>query len=478
MDGTRLALNYNETLDWDSVPPAGAFTVKKTSQGGTEETVGLNGPPDIRAGVVLLTLANPVLSTDTDVKVSYAKPTGATDHKLQDKAGNEAAGFTDQAVGPDTTPPELVRGEIDGDTLIIHFSEALDEDALGGRFRVNLQMIDRSGNAPDYGECRNTRAGWNTFTTNPWEVFVNGNTAVVVGLRESDKWRAGVGRRLNNFNFTASAGSNTLRDLAGNPVHTPHYIQWLNLWRTDILTLDNVTRLPSPERATVVGNRLTLTFSAPLDRGSVPAANTFTVKVGGSPVSLAGANPVSVSGHRVTLTLAAAVASGDAVTVSYAKPDRGPVQNVICEDAPSFTDRSVLNFTGVSAVMDVAISSDPGDDDTYGSGDVIRVRLTFSEAVKVTGRPRLKIDLAPAAGGEKWMWYESGSGTASLTFARKVVQPAGGVKTSVSTAGIAVLANSLELNGGAIQYVSSGKPAYLSHSGLGHDVGHKVDWRR
>ena len=36
-----------------------------------------------------------------------------------------------------------------------------------------------------------------------------------------------------------------------------------------------------------------------------------------------------------------------------------------------------------------AITSDAGDDNTYGLGDVIRVRLTFSEAVTVTGAPRL-----------------------------------------------------------------------------------------
>lgn len=43
--------------------------------------------------------------------------------------------------------------------------------------------------------------------------------------------------------------------------------------------------------------------------------------VEGSQVNLAGASLVSVSGPDVTLTLASAVATGDAVTVSYAKPE-------------------------------------------------------------------------------------------------------------------------------------------------------------
>ena len=75
---------------------------------------------------------------------------------------------------------------------------------------------------------------------------------------------------------------------------------------------------------------LTLTFDAPLDRHWTPAS---------------GANPVS--GRQVTLRRAAAVAVGDNVTVSYAKPPRSWLRNVRCEYAPSFSGEPVLNFTGV-----------------------------------------------------------------------------------------------------------------------------------
>ena len=67
------------------------------------------GAPTITAGVVFLTLAAPVLGTDTEAKVSYAKPTAAADSRLRDRAGNEAESFTGQAVDPtDTTRPRLV----------------------------------------------------------------------------------------------------------------------------------------------------------------------------------------------------------------------------------------------------------------------------------------------------------------------------------------------------------------------------------
>lgn len=123
------------------------------------------------------------------------------------------------------------------------------------------------------------------------------------------------------------------------------------------------------------------------------------------------------------------------------------------------------------AATGVAVVSDPGDDDTYGLDDVIRIRLVFSEAVDVTGSPRLKIDMDPAHWGQKWAVYESGSGTTELTFAHTVVEP------NTSTQGIAVLADTLELNGGTIRSASSRTDADLAHEGLAHDPNHKVDWR-
>ena len=105
-------------------------------------------------------------------------------------------------------------------------------------------------------------------------------------------------------------------------------------------------------------------------------------------------------------------------------------------------------------------------------GDTIRVRVSFSEAVTVDtagGVPRLRIDMDPAAWGEKWAAYESGGGTANLTFAYAVVVP------NTSTRGIAVLADTLELNGGTIGSAATGTAAALGHARLAHDARHQVD---
>ena len=115
------------------------------------------------------------------------------------------------------------------------------------------------------------------------------------------------------------------------------------------------------------------------------------------------------------------------------------------------------------------MASGAGADKTYGEGDTIRVRVDFVDPVEVTGTPRLKIDMDPAAWGEKWAAYESGSGTASLIFAHAVVEP------NYSTRGVAVLANTLELNGGTIR--ADGADAILAHDGRDHDADHKVNWQ-
>ena len=75
-------------------------------------------------------------------------------------------------------------------------------------------------------------------------------------------------------------------------------------------------------------------------------------------------------------------------------------------------------------------------------------------------------------GREAWPVTHGGSGTASLTFVHEVVEP------NLSTQGIAVLENSLDLNGGSIRSTAAQIDAELSHDGRDHDPNHKVDWQR
>ena len=117
----------------------------------------------------------------------------------------------------------------------------------------------------------------------------------------------------------------------------------------------------------------------------------------------------------------------------------------------------------VPTIESVAVTSDPGEDGGYAIGDEIQVGLTFSEAVTVTGAPQLTLDV----GGQiRTAEYSEGSTTTQLLFTYTVASG------DEDTDGIAVVANSLALNGGAIRAGSAN--ATLTHTGL-HSDDHKVD---
>ena len=117
----------------------------------------------------------------------------------------------------------------------------------------------------------------------------------------------------------------------------------------------------------------------------------------------------------------------------------------------------------VPTIESVAVTSDPGEDGGYAIGDEIQVGLTFSEAVTVTGIPQLTLDVG---GQNRTAEYSEGSTTTHLLFTYTV--PSGDEDTD----GIAVVANSLALNGGAIRAGSAN--ATLTHAGL-HSDDHRVD---
>ena len=341
VNGASLTLTFDEALGAAASLANDAFTVKKTPQGGSEQDASLSGSPAIVGATVTLTLANEVLGTDTDVKISYTRPTMGTGNRLKGEADNEVASFSDRPVAnsADTTPPELERGEIDGGTMTLYFSEPLDPDSVGGSYGVRVKFWADS---------------WYIFLAKG-DVEISGNK-VTVGLGPHSP-RAKPGFPASAFYVKPTdPTAKALRDLVGNPV--PSTLQ---------ISLTNIT-------------------------------------------------------------------------------------------------------TGPPSVTRGEVSSDAGDDDTYGLDEKIQVRLTFSEAVAVTGSPRVKIDFGSGA-DKKWAVYEEGSGTTMLEFAYEVAQG------DNSTQGIAVLANTLELSGGTIRSVAKNEDAALGHGMLHHDAAHRVDAR-
>ena len=123
----------------------------------------------------------------------------------------------------------------------------------------------------------------------------------------------------------------------------------------------------------------------------------------------------------------------------------------------------------------VWVSSNPGDDKTYFLGDTVEISVKWKETVNgenlsTATAPTLKIKMDPDYGVKKAK-YVSGIGTATLLFKYTVVQP------NYSPKGIAIVKNSIELNGSRLVYGTGNEDADINNPGLDHQTGHKINWQ-
>ena len=117
-------------------------------------------------------------------------------------------------------------------------------------------------------------------------------------------------------------------------------------------------------------------------------------------------------------------------------------------------------------VREIDIGSKPEDGrKTYGAGDAVDVKVTFSEPVNVSGTPRLGLKVGNVT---RHASYSGGTGTTVLTFSYTV---SGGDE---DTDGLSLEADSLSLGEGEIEDVAE-NAAELGHSGLPDQSGQRVD---
>ena len=157
VDRLALTLGYDETLDEDSVPASGAFTVTVGGAARAADSVAVSG------GAVTLTLASAVAAGET-VTVGYAVPTGAGAAPVQDASGNAAVAFAGRSVvnrtSSNTAPTGLptVSGTlVAGETLTASASGIADADGLAGAtFAWQWMANDGTGDAQIAGATAQT----------------------------------------------------------------------------------------------------------------------------------------------------------------------------------------------------------------------------------------------------------------------------------------------------------------------------------
>ena len=145
--------------------------------------------------------------------------------------------------------------------------------------------------------------------------------------------------------------------------------------------------------------------------------------------------------------------------------DRHANQAVLTHDAVADDSNHKVDASDQTppTVSQVAVISEPGEDDTYVPGDSIEVSATFSEEVTVTGAPQLEIDVG---GTTKTAAYSSTEG-AQVVFSYTVATG------DIDTDGISIGQDKLGLNGGTI-LEAFGNAATLTHDAVAADSAHLV----
>ena len=286
----------------------------------------------------------------------------------------------------------------------------------------------------------------------------SGTAALVFGYTV-----AGGGSDMDGVGVEAdSLSGGTIRDGAGHNAVLDHQAVAANASHK----VDGVKpALAATGGAVVDGTTLTLTYDESLDGSSTPVPGDFTVSGGDLARTVTG---VRVNGSAVELTLDVGAEHGEAgIQVSYT-PGDNPIQDVPGNAAEALSRAPVTNDTPDTTpptVRSLAITSNPGSDQTYAEGDEIEVTVRFSETVVVTGTPQMRLRVGSRT---RTASYDSGTGTAALVFAYEVADG------DEDTDGVSIEANRLSLNGGTIEDAAD-NPADLAHEAVAAQAGHKVD---
>ncbi|MCW8167251.1 hypothetical protein D8B21_20820, partial [Verminephrobacter aporrectodeae subsp. tuberculatae] len=400
--GDQLVLTYTEagTLDAAALAGNAGFTVNNAA--GTTAITVSSAVVNATAKTVTLTLSRAVAATET-VTVSYTKPeSGAV---VQDAAGNDAVSFSDQAVTnnsppADTTPPVFSSAAVNGNQLVISYTEAntLDAAAL-------------AGNA---GFAVNTAAGTTAITVS--SAVVNG-AAKTITLTLS---RAVTSSETVRVSYTKPESGAVVQDAAGNDA-----VSFSDRAVTNNTPAPADTTPPVFSSAAVNGDQLVISYTDAnsLDAAALAGNAGFAVSsTTGTVITVSGA-VVHATNKTVTLTLSRAVTRAETVKVSYTKPASGAVvQDAAGNDAVSFSEQAVTNnspLANTTATITLA-------DTALTAGETTTVTFSFSEPV--TGFDASDVVLTDANGTLGALTANADGKTWTATFT-----PANNVEDSSNT---------------------------------------------
>ena len=335
-------------------------------------------------------------------------------------------------VAPTVTAVELVPYDIPTSGIgveveaLVSFSAAVD---VTGTPQLELDFAG----TPKVAAC-----GAATNTTS----LVCGYTVVVGDSAPNGIAIAANKLTLNGGTITATGSTTITADLAHAAVaaNANHKVDGI---RPTLVT----TGSESPTTSTD-GTQVTLTFSEDISAVTLGSVSVIANSTSGYEQGAT----VSRSGRTVTLTLfppSLTIAAGWTVAVALSAD---AVEDAARNGNLALAATAVTNAIGTTTptVAGVALTSDPGADNTYAIGDSVEATVTFSfatnDSVDITGTPQLELDFA---GTPKPAGCLPDTGTSAMSCIYTVV--AGDSAPN----GVAIAANTLTLNGGTITATSS-----------------------
>ena len=298
-----IRLIYDESLDTESIPDTGDFSVTVNGNPASVTGVGVTGEfmSFIDNWVTLSVI--PFINEGDTVTISYTKG----GNPIQDTSGNEAVSFADEPVSTDMTAPGLESAVlVDGSKVVLTYSEPLNETSVP--------------DTVDFSARRNFLDPLNISG-----VSVSG-TDVTVNLAVSLDPGDGI-------DISYSPGASQIMDLAGNAADGLMFESVKNDFIPPVLV-----------SATIFANTVSLEYDKLLlgsDAFYSPDISNFAVFINDIEVEIASSY---VPEDTVVLYLSEAAAEGDTVTLSY-EPGSDPIQDYFENYAAALDNITVTNIT-------------------------------------------------------------------------------------------------------------------------------------
>ena len=157
--------------------------------------------------------------------------------------------------------------------------------------------------------------------------------------------------------------------------------------------------------------------------------------------------------------------NGGTITATDGTTDADLSHTAVAAD--SRTRRVGAGVATGPVVSFVWFSNSPASGDYFRQGESIEVTVRFSEAVTVSGSPRVAVSVG---GSTRHATYASSNRSATeLTFGYTVQG------SDRDTDGVSIGANALSLNGGTIRKSGTTTDAVLTHTAVSASSGRKVD---